>query len=366
MIDSKSIQKSIAWAVDFVRPSAAGVPTRFYGHAGGQPTLLALFHHNDPGLLAQLTEVVQGLQHQASFSVAWFGVNREAPAANQAILDEGGLPKDLMLFSDPDGTLCEHYGLLEEPDAGPQAILVACDPSLRVLGIHELRDAEASIRSLALLYEGLLAPAPLTLSIQAPVLTQPHVISEDLCEQLIDRWEREHEETGVEQSAQGQRKDALDHGHKRRSDHIVRDPALHAHLAKTIGRCLMPALQRSFAYKATRFEGFKIACYDEQHSGFFQLHRDNLSPKTAHRRFALSLLLNDEYEGGALRFPEYGPHLYKPPRGAGLVFSSSLMHEVLPVTQGRRFVLLSFLFGEAEAQARAKRKQPKPAQEESK
>jgi hypothetical protein len=81
-------------------------------------------------------------------------------------------------------------------------------------------------------------------------------------------------------------------------------------------------------------------------SGFFSAHRDNLSPTTAHRRFALTLNLNDGYQGGQLRFPEYGPERYRPALGAALVFSCSHLHEVLDVTAGRRFVLLSFLFGE--------------------
>ena len=60
--------------------------------------------------------------------------------------------------------------------------------------------------------------------------------------------------------------------------------------------------------------------------------------------FALSINLNtDEYDGGDLRFPEYGPHLYRPELGAALVFSCSLIHEALPVTRGRRFVLLNFM-----------------------
>jgi hypothetical protein len=47
-----------------------------------------------------------------------------------------------------------------------------------------------------------------------------------------------------------------------------------------------------------------------------------------------------------LRRPEYGPELYRPAPGAALLFSCSHLHEVLDVTAGRRFVLLSFLFGE--------------------
>jgi predicted 2-oxoglutarate/Fe(II)-dependent dioxygenase YbiX len=129
----------------------------------------------------------------------------------------------------------------------------------------------------------------------------------------------------------------------------VTDPELLADLTGMVGRGVLPAVRKAFSFRATRFEGFKIACYDADVGGFFKPHRDNLSPATAHRRFALTLNLNDGYEGGHLRFPEYGQHLYRPPAGSAIVFSGSLLHEALPVTKGRRFVLLSFLFGEEDA-----------------
>ena len=108
----------------------------------------------------------------------------------------------------------------------------------------------------------------------------------------------------------------------------------------------MPEIQRSFAFKANRFEGFKIVCYDATTNGFFSAHRDNLSPSTAHRRFALSLNLNQDYEGGYIKFPEFGANLYQPEVGEALIFSCSHLHEVTEVTKGRRFALLSFLFSE--------------------
>jgi predicted 2-oxoglutarate/Fe(II)-dependent dioxygenase YbiX len=110
----------------------------------------------------------------------------------------------------------------------------------------------------------------------------------------------------------------------------------------------MPEVRKAFAFRATRFEGFKIACYDAAEGGHFRAHRDNLSPSTEHRRFALSLNLNEGYEGGHLRFPEYGAYLYRPGAGGAVVFSGSHLHEALPVTRGKRYVLLSFLFGEGD------------------
>ena len=61
----------------------------------------------------------------------------------------------------------------------------------------------------------------------------------------------------------------------------------------------------------------------------------------------MSINLNtEEFEGGELVFPEFGNRRYRPETGAAIVFSSSLLHEALQVTKGRRFVFLAFLFGE--------------------
>jgi predicted 2-oxoglutarate/Fe(II)-dependent dioxygenase YbiX len=66
----------------------------------------------------------------------------------------------------------------------------------------------------------------------------------------------------------------------------------------------------------------------------------------------MSLLLNDDYEGGYLRFPEYGLHRYRTKAGGACIFSCSLLHEATDVTAGLRFELLSFFYGEAEAKMR--------------
>ena len=70
-------------------------------------------------------------------------------------------------------------------------------------------------------------------------------------------------------------------------------------------------------------------------------HRDNTTRGTAHRRFAVTINLNDgPWEGGDLRFPEYGPQTYRAPTGGAVVFSCSLLHECTPVTRGERYCFL--------------------------
>ena len=79
--------------------------------------------------------------------------------------------------------------------------------------------------------------------------------------------------------------------------------------------------------------------------GFFKPHRDNTTAGTAHRRFAVTINLNaGDYEGGDLRFPEFGSRTYRAPTGGAVVFSCALLHEATPVTRGKRYAFLPFLY----------------------
>ncbi|MFC7609994.1 2OG-Fe(II) oxygenase [Teichococcus aestuarii] len=114
---------------------------------------------------------------------------------------------------------------------------------------------------------------------------------------------------------------------------------------------MLPELWRAFRFRAASFEAPRLGCYDAANAGGFGAHRDNRTPFTAHRRFAMSLNLNTgEYQGGALRFPEFGPDLYEPEAGGAALFCCDLLHEAQPVTQGRRFALFTFLTDAAGAE----------------
>ena len=96
-----------------------------------------------------------------------------------------------------------------------------------------------------------------------------------------------------------------------------------------------------------------MACYDAEEGGYFRPHIDNGAPETAHRKFAVTINLNsDEFEGGDLRFPEYGRRTYRAPTGGAVVFSCTLLHEATPVTRGRRYATLPFLYDEDGARIR--------------
>lgn len=60
----------------------------------------------------------------------------------------------------------------------------------------------------------------------------------------------------------------------------------------------------------------------------------------------------EEFEGGELRFPEFGRRTYRAPTGGAVVFSCSMVHEALPVTRGRRYATLPFLYDDEAAKIR--------------
>lgn len=318
-------------APDMVLPTAEGTPTRYYAQAGGRPALLVLA---DAGCGPRLQDLAREL---SSLGEDHLTVHVVGPAD----LDAAEVP--FTLLRDAEGKAAGAYRTAGTPTA------FLLDPNLRVHRTLPFDDAHAVATAVLGHLPDLSwsAGEGREVDLQAPVLVVPDVLSVEQCEELMRVWDEQgNVATGVEASAAGGRAEQLSAQMKRRRDHVVTDPDRTRDLAQTIGRRVMPEIARAFAYRARRFEGFKIACYEASDRGFFRAHRDNLSPSTAHRRFALTLNLNDDYQGGQLRFPEYGPQRYRPPRGAALLFSCSLLHEVLDVTENRRFVLLSFLFGD--------------------
>jgi predicted 2-oxoglutarate/Fe(II)-dependent dioxygenase YbiX len=179
----------------------------------------------------------------------------------------------------------------------------------------------------------------------APVLTIPNVLSRDDCRALIARWHEMGNAPGkVTSLVKGEQVERVYESLKKRRDHRLNDPVVLRPLLALIARRLAPELDKAFHYRAFKFDRVLIACYDAERGDFFRRHRDNQTPATATRRFALTLNLNsEEYDGGELIFPEYGDYRYKPATGAAVLFSCSLLHEALPVTAGQRFALLSFL-----------------------
>ena len=99
-------------------------------------------------------------------------------------------------------------------------------------------------------------------------------------------------------------------------------------------------------------ERYLVGCYRADEGGHFRPHRDNTTKGTAHRRFAVTINLNSDFEGGELSFPEFGHRSLKPKPGCAVVFSCSLLHTASPVTSGVRYAFLPFLYDDAAADIR--------------
>jgi predicted 2-oxoglutarate/Fe(II)-dependent dioxygenase YbiX len=174
----------------------------------------------------------------------------------------------------------------------------------------------------------------------APALILPRVFELAFCRDLIALWECGDRADGGVSSRYG---NVMAADRKRTEDHIVNDPAMVKQIADRLAFRIGPELVKAFAWDvAFGFDAPVVMSYSAEGAHYFRAHRDNTAPQTADRTFAVSLNLNEDYDGGELVFPEYGPTRYRPKAGAAAVFSCSLLHEALPVRRGRRFVLTTF------------------------
>lgn len=257
---------------------------------------------------------------------------------------------------DADGAASRMAGLTvamgKVTGGGPVVLVVAPNQHLAArIGPEDGDPAEAALAVIRPLAER--RRAGLVPVMHPPVLVVPDVFNDADCKRLINIYAmqgNEFVEPGHNQ-LQGRTTDCKmripDYGRDDRTDHWVCSAETNNVIDARIGPRLIPEIHRAFNYRVTRHERYRIACYEGAQKGSKHGHRDNTQPVVAHRRFAVTINLNsDEYEGAEIRFPEFSEAVYKPPAGAAIVFSCSLLHEVMPMLSGRRFALLAFLFGE--------------------
>lgn len=244
---------------------------------------------------------------------------------------------DVPWLIDPRGDLARAVGV-----TGPAAVVV--DAADRLAAVIPRPSCQGAASILERLHA---AAAPSMVQFQAPVLLVERVLELTLCTRLMEHWQRGEKRADGVASAAGAANAHADV--KRRRDVPVDDAALFSPLREALVRRVLPAILQAFHIRIVQFELPRVGCYDAETGGWFRRHRDNTTPFTAHRQFAISLNLNspEDYDGGHVRFPEFGCQRYQPNAGAALVFSCSLLHEAAPVTRGRRFGLFTFLHDES-------------------
>lgn len=249
------------------------------------------------------------------------------------------------LWADPQGRLIRQIGGSTDQVNG-----IALSPALQVRGYFAGATPGQLIRRMRAAQEAQVARSvPPPIGMHAPVLVVKDVLGEALCHELIEYWaanERHQGGVGAGEKA-GVRMSS-----KVRTDCFIKAPELHARLDERLSRTLFPEIEKIFGLNVTRREDYKVGCYSADDAGFFSMHRDNYEFAVSYRRFAMTLVLSDKYEGGELRFPEYSDAGYALGADHAIVFPCALVHQVTPVTVGSRFVLVSFFYGEPEARHR--------------
>ncbi len=309
-------------------------------HLAGKPILLLFCPAPDDASLMAFRDASGEL---AVLQAALFAISRNGSEANAAMHARLALP--FAILADTRADIFKGYGVDPYP-AAPGATLFMLDAGHRVARVLERTKPAAMVKeALAELHRLAAARPAVRLQAHPPVLVLPRMLSDADCDFLAEVWRRPVPEyptdgftnAGTRREA-GDFKVVHDGGYGRAVEYIVQDEALQRLIDGRLRRRLLPEIRKAFQARGLQREGYRIAGYEA--GGFIKPHRDNSIPTNAKRRFTMTVNLNaGDYEGGELRFREYGEQLYAVARGTAIVWSASLLHEVLPVTKGRRLVL---------------------------
>jgi predicted 2-oxoglutarate/Fe(II)-dependent dioxygenase YbiX/peroxiredoxin len=322
----------------FFAPSPVN-PRFAFASLGGRYIVLAFLPPPGPEREAALELMRERSRPFSGAARAFFGVLPDAESFAVARNDA-----TFRWFSDTDGALRRLYrAVTADGELVPQWVVV--DPSMRILRSAPLEQGREILDDV--IRRGDPADHAGT-PMHAPVLIVPRVLEPALCRRLIEVYTAQGgSPSGVMRERDGRTIGVLD-DFKSRRDTLIEDEALRALLRGRVTQRLLPEIQKAFQFRATYIERYIVACYDAGEGGYFRPHRDNTTAGTAHRKFAVSINLNaEDFEGGDLRFAEFGPRTYRPPTGGAVVFSCSLLHEATPVMRGARYAFLPFLYDEA-------------------
>lgn len=331
-------------------------PSHLFDLAAGQYVVLCFFGSAAHPAGRRVLDDVQKCQDRlAAMNAGFCGVSGDPDDERLGRTRPG--PRTVF-FWDFDLAVSRLYGaaVADGPQYSPHTLIL--DPALRVVAVVPFDQNMDTHVERVLQVLGQLPPLS-QLTGFAPVLTVPFVFEPQFCRMLIDLYERHGgRELGTLSEVDGKTVRVHDHSFKRRTDYEITDRALVEAIRARIERRVFPEIRKTFHFAATQVERYVVACYDAQTGGHFRPHRDDSTKGSAHRRFAATINLNaDGYEGGDLRFAEFGCRTYRAPTGGAIVFSCSLLHEVRPVTRGKRYAFLPFLYDDVAARLREQNQQ---------
>ncbi len=309
----------------------------------GRPVALVFGDADDPRYADELRAYRDEHEPLTRHRVLVVAIAAAPPESDSALraLDSLGFP----VLRDRGKRVQRGYGI---GGALSGAITILLDANRRVLArLEDGANAPQALRAARIL-DDLAAAVPVQrLGAHPPVLVIPRALAMSDCERLIAHWHRPVRvwEPDLVNGCKAYQVETGDF--KLRETHygsvvqmVVRDAAIQSLLDATLMHRVIPEIEIAFQTTITHREAYRIACYDAADGGGLPQHRDNNSMPTRDRRFTVSVALNaGAYQGGQLRFREYGEQLYEVETGTAIVWSAALLHEVLPVTGGRRFMV---------------------------
>jgi predicted 2-oxoglutarate/Fe(II)-dependent dioxygenase YbiX/peroxiredoxin len=314
--------------------------------AGRWVVLSFLGSLSDPRAMAEVTELAR---LSASFSedhlvIGCVFTGQAGDAASLAAISS----PTLSFLADPDGAVSLQFGAAQMPRT------IILDPMLRAVADIAWDVPQGHATMVRNVLQGLPAVDDSAgVPMFAPALMVPRVFSFGICDFLTQFYETQGAvDSGFQFDVDGKTVTLSDWRLKRRSDVAVGVPEVRELIRDHIVRRLVAPIERYFQFKVTRMDRYVVACYDSAVAAHFHRHRDNINAGAQHRRFALSINLNKDFDGGDLVFPEFGRKAYRPSEGGALVFSCGALHQVTPVTKGKRYAFLAFMYGEEDVAKR--------------
>ncbi|HEX3673197.1 MAG TPA: 2OG-Fe(II) oxygenase [Rhizomicrobium sp.] len=338
---------------------SGGNPRYAFDTAAGRYIVMCFYLTvRDPQARLALDAVAKNRKLFDDERLAFFGVSLDPADEKEGRVKES-MPGIRFLW-DFDAAVSKLYGAVPADAQASEANMPArrfwmvLDPTLRVTAVFPFQPDGGELGAVFAYLKKLPKPEIYAgVTLQAPVIFLRDVFEPAFCKKLIGLYETNGgTESGFMREVDGKTVHILDRNHKSRSDYLIEDEALIKDTQNRIQRRILPEIKKVHQFTVTRMERYIVSCYTAEAGGHFRQHRDNTTKGTAHRRFAVSINLNDDFEGGELNFPEYGPRSFKMPTGAAVVFSCSLLHAVSPVTKGKRYAFLPFLYDDAAARLR--------------
>jgi hypothetical protein len=222
----------------------------------------------------------------------------------------GGTAETPLLLCDPErkflAALLAQGGMGLGPAGALRMRVIVLDANQRIAATFDSRALPAAAEAMNGLARSVRSDGGRELLLKtpmAPVLVLPRVFEPDFCTQLVRLWGKgDHKDSGVSSRYGDINMDHL----KRTEDYTIVEPMMLKAVSDRLAYRIGPELTKVFAFdRQFTFDSHIVLSYSADAQHFFGPHRDNGAPTTADRAFAVSLNLNDDFEGGELVFPEY-------------------------------------------------------------